>query len=102
MGSMKELAAIVQQHFAKQPLASYGDADSILETLFWLYTENNNLDNEAVKQQFARLREYLNLPAKEYDEVFYIVSSLCLEHGKQAFRAGFSMAMDLMQEVIET
>lgn len=99
MGNLKDIVEKLRQYSEKQPPANYGDASTILEALFWIYTENNNLDNESVKQKFARLREYLNLPAEEYDEVFYIVSSLCLEHGKLAFQAGFSLAMNLLQEI---
>lgn len=102
MGNLKEIAKELRLYFEKLPSANYGGASSILYALFWMYTENNNLDNEAVKQQFSKLREYLNLPMEEYDEVFYIVSNLCVEHGKLAFQEGFRLAMALMQEVNKT
>lgn len=102
MGNLKDIVEKLRQYLEKQPSANYGDASTILEALFWIYTENNNLDNEGVKQQFARRGEYLNLPAEEYDEVFYIVSSLCLEYGKLAFQGGFCLAMALAQEVNKT
>ncbi len=93
-GAIKTLAAYFRQH-----LPNLGDEESILDALFWMYTENNNLESKEVKTQFAKLRESLSLPPEEYDEVFYIVSSLCLEHGKLAFQGGFALAMALMQEV---
>lgn len=102
MSNMKDLVENLRQYFEKQPSANYGDANSIIEALFWMYTENNNLDNESVKQQFARLREYLNLPMEEYDEVFYIVSALCIAYGQSAFyhgmRLGFTFAQELSEE----
>ena len=49
MSNMKDLVENLRQYFEKQPSANYGDANSIIEALFWMYTENNNLDNEGVK-----------------------------------------------------
>lgn len=95
---MKELTETLQQHFERQPPVSYGDADTILDALFWLYTEHNSLDCEKIKGLFRKLREYLNLPPQEYDEVFYIVSDLCILHGRSAFAEGIRLGMQLMQE----
>lgn len=102
MRKIKEFVENLRQYVEKQPSVDYGDANSIMEALYWMYMENNNLENETVKEYFAKLREQVGMPSEEYDEVFYIVSSLCLEHGKLAFQGGFSLAMALMQEVNET
>lgn len=58
MCNSKEQGEILRRYFEKQPPVSYGDADTILDALFWLYTEHNSLDCENAKTQFARLREY--------------------------------------------
>ena len=89
----KDIAERLRQYFVQQPLVNYGDASSILEALFWICTENNDLDNHAVRQQFTKLREYLNLPDEEYDEVFYIVSTLCLTYGRSAFNYGMRLGL---------
>jgi len=43
-----------------------------------------------------------NIPIKEYDDVFYIVSTLCLAYGQSAFyhglRLGFAFAQELAKE----
>lgn len=101
MRDTMEQGNILMRYFGKQPPVSYGDADTILDALFWLYTENNNLDCAEVKAQFARLREYLNLPSKEYDEVFYVVSDLCVLYSRTAFTEGIRLGMQLMQECME-
>lgn len=95
---MKETIRLLADYFQKHP-PSLGDEESILDSLFWLYTENNNPDSKAIIEQFKKLRKYLNLPPEEYDEVFYIVTSLCIEHGKQTFRSGFGLALALVEEV---
>ena len=60
MSNMNVIFENLRNRFEQQPPANYVDADSIMEALFWIFTENNNLHNEAVKQQFTMLREYLN------------------------------------------
>lgn len=95
---MEKLIEVLQQHFTQNP-PDYGDAESVLDMLFWYYTEYNQIDNEAIKTQFAKLRDYLNLPPQEYDEVFYIVGNLCVEHSQLAFREGMKLILVLFQEL---
>ena len=95
---MEKLIEVLQKHFAQNPPA-YGDAESVLDMLFWHYTEYNQIDNEKIKAQFAKLRDYLNLPLQEYDEVFYIVGDLCIEHSRLAFREGMRLILALLQEL---
>lgn len=95
---MEKLVKILQQHFAQAP-PDYGDAESVLEMLFWHYTEYNQIDNEKIKVQFAKLRDFLNLPSQRYDEVFYIVGDLCIEHSRLAFREGMRLILALLQEL---
>lgn len=95
---METLVEVLQQHFAQNPPA-YGDAESVLDMLFWHYTEYDQIDNEKIKAQFAKLRDYLNLPLQEYDEVFYIVSDLCVEHSRLAFREGIKLVFVLLQDM---
>ena len=97
---MDTIIQTMEAYFRQHP-PNLGEEESVLDTLFWLYTEHNNMDNKTILEQFAKLREYLGLPPREYDEVFYIVSSLCLEHAKQAFHGGFCLAVTLMQEIRE-
>lgn len=95
---MEKLIEVLQQHFAQNP-PNYGDAESVLDMLFWNYTEYNQIDNEKIKAQFAKLRDYLSLSAQEYDEVFYIVGDLCIEHSRLAFREGMRLVLALLQEL---
>ena len=95
---MDTIIQTMEAYFRQHP-PNLGEEESVLDTLFWLYTEHNNMDNKAILEQFSKLRKYISLPPREYDEVFYIVSSLCLEHAKQAFHGGFCLAVTLMQEI---
>lgn len=85
-------------YFTEHPPKT-GDDESVLDMIYWHFTEYNSVDNEKIKVEFDRLRELVNLPLHQYDEVFYTVSSLCLEHGKLAFIEGLRFGMVLMQEL---
>lgn len=95
---MEKPVEVLQQHFAQNP-PDYRDAESVLDMLFWHYTEYNQIDNEKIKAQFANLRDYLNLPPQEYDDVFYIVGDLCIEHSRLAFREGIKLVFALLQDL---
>lgn len=50
MGNMKDVVEKLWRYFEKQPSTNYGDASSMMEALFWMYTENNNLDKRGCKE----------------------------------------------------
>lgn len=61
--------------------------------------EHSGGDNKKINDCYTMLQEKVNLPLREYDEVLYIVSDLCLEHGRLAFMEGLKVGMLLMQEL---
>lgn len=95
---MKKLAEMLKQYVEQNP-SKYGDAESVLDILYWHHTEHGSADNEKIANQFAALRKLVNFPRKEYDQVFYVVSDLCLEHGRLAFQEGMRVGMELAMEV---
>lgn len=95
---MDRLVETLQQHF-RQNSPNYGDAETVVDMLYAHYTEHGSVDSEKVVNQFATLRKLVNLPPKEYDQVFYAVSDLCIEHSRLAFTEGLRMGMDLVMEV---
>lgn len=95
---MKKLAEMWKQYLEQNPL-NYGEEDSVLDVLYQNYTEYGSPDNEKICSLFAELRKRVDLPPKEYDSVFYVVSDLCLEYGRLAFREGMRLGMLLMCEI---
>lgn len=95
---MKEILHSIQKSIAAHP-PDYGGSESLLDMLFWHYTESNTLDNEKIKGQFEVLRNLVSLSREEYNELFYTVSDLCLEHGRIAFIEGLRLGVVLMQEL---
>lgn len=95
---MKRLAELLK-HYAEENLPCNGNAKDIGDRLYWYYMEHSRIDNDKTNACYAALREKVNLPLREYDEVLYIVSDLCLEHGRQAFSEGLKVGMLMMQEM---
>lgn len=96
---MKRIADILKTYVDQNP-PDCGNAQDVLDRLYWCYMEHNRVDNCKTNDCYARLREKVNLPFREYDEVLYIVSDLCLEYGRLAFLKGLKVGMLLTQELI--
>lgn len=98
---MNHYLQAVQDHFGDDP-PNHGDADSVLELLYWHYTELNPIDNQKIKDGFATLRnQFPQLSLQEFDPVFVTVSDLCVEHERLAFLEGLRLGVVLMQELAE-
>ena len=95
---MKKLAQLLRSYVEQNP-PSCGNAQDVADQLYWCYMEHSRIDNDKTDACYAALREKVNLPLREYDEVLYIVSDLCLEHGRQAFSEGLKVGMLMMQEM---
>ena len=95
---IKNIADILKSYVDQNPPAC-GDAQDVVDRIFWCYMENNCVDNGKTNACYAALREKVNLPLRDYDEVLYIVSDLSLEYGRLAFMEGLKVGMLLMQEL---
>lgn len=95
---MEKLVEILQQYFAQDP-PSYGNAESVLDILYEYYMEHGSSDSEKIVNQFTVLRALVDLPPQKYDPIFYVVSDLCMEHGRMAFSEGLRMGIQLADEI---
>lgn len=95
---MEKLVETLQQYFSQNPPA-YGGAESVLDILYGYYIEHGSSDNEKIMNQFATLRALVDLPPQKYDPIFYVVSDLCIEHGRLAFSEGLHMGIQLAGEI---
>lgn len=92
----------VLQGYCKQNPPNHGDAQSVMNLLYWTYTEYNPIDDKKLKDGFAKLRsQFANLSLQEFDPVFNIVSDLCGDHEQLAFYEGLRLGVTLMQELKE-
>lgn len=95
---MKTTAEILKSFVVSSPPKN-GDAQAVADQLYWHCLENNRMDNDKISGYYSALREKVNLPLPDYDEILYIVSDLCTEHGRLAFMEGLKVGMMLMQEI---
>ncbi len=88
--------------YCKQNPLSHGGAESVMEFLYWHYSENNPIDNQKIRDGFAQIRQqYPHLSMQEFDPIFTTVSDLCVEHERRAFLEGLRLGITLMMEVAE-
>lgn len=95
---MKKLAEMLKEYVERNPF-DYGEVESTLDILFWYYVEYSGADSEKIRSRFDSLRNLVNFSPKEYDQVFDVVSDLCLEHGRLAFREGIRFGVQLMNGI---
>ena len=95
---MEKLVETLQQYFSQNP-PDYGDAESVLGILYEYYMEHGHSDSEKIMSQFTALRALLDLPPQKYDPILYMVSDLCMEHGRVAFSEGLRMGIQLADEI---
>lgn len=82
------------------PCFGYDDANSILEMLYYYYTDANPIDNAVIRCQFEGLDNVLSkLPLKDCDRVFSLAADLCISHARQAFSEGVNIGMRLFTEL---
>lgn len=96
---MKESMKVLLDYCKAHPL-DYGDAESLLDVLYWNYAENNPLDNQKIKDGFATLRsQFPHLSMQKFDPIFNIVSELCWEHERAGFEEGVKLAFVLHRKL---
>lgn len=96
---MKEYLKFLVEHYKQNP-PNHGDMESVLEVLYWYYAENNPIDNQKIRDSFAKLRsQFPNLSLQEFNPIFETVSELCVEDQRLAFYEGLRLGVTLMIEL---
>ena len=96
---LRKLSAYIAEH--PQILHSE-DTDTILDALFWVYSEAACADGQAVLQYNENLNRLLNgLPTERVNTIIDTVNDLCWEHERRGFINGFKLGMRLEQEIAQ-
>ena len=94
---LRKLSAYVAEH---PPDFHAKDADTILDALFWAYSETACADSQAVRQSNEYLNRLLHdMPAEHANTIINTINDLCWEHDRQGFINGFKIGMRLEQEI---
>lgn len=81
---------------------NYGDggSHSLLEMLNRHYTEQNPMEDDAIRGEFDSLDGILSkLPLREHDAVWDLVCRLCGNHQRQGFLHGVRVGVRLASEL---
>ena len=90
--------------FLEQQVPDYGydDAKSLLEMLYYYYTQANPIDTAVIRCQFKELDDILGkLSFEENNAVFCLTCGVCAEHEKKAFLEGIQVGLRLFVELNE-
>ena len=91
----------MKQFLEKHPI-DCGEEEDLMGLIYSVITENNRVEDDNIRRQFAGLREkYEDLLGGKFDQLFDDVCALCVCHERQAFDAGFRTGAQLILEVTE-
>lgn len=95
---MEKYADKLRKYLDQNPIC-YAEGDSLLEQLYWCYSEANTFDLSGVKEQYQELRCSIPEVSEErFDEIFGIISNLYLLQEKAAFEVGAKLGLQLAAE----
>lgn len=98
---MGKFAKMLREYLDRNPI-QYADGDSLLEELFWCYTESNSCADSEIREQFQKLfRSMPELSAARFDEIFSLINSLTANQEKAAFQIGAKIGFRLAAELFE-
>jgi len=98
---MDNYANKLQAYLDQKPM-QYTEGDTLLEQLYWCYTEANTVDCPALRKVFREL--YCSMPElseDKFDEIFSLVSTLSVLQEEMAFKAGAKVGFRLAAELLE-
>jgi len=99
---MNEYVAVLRKYVAENPPNYGSDAHSILDMLYYRYSECNRLDNSEIKAAFNNLYQQMHgMSLREMDRIIDVVCTLCREHEKAGFTAGTVVGALLIFEINE-
>jgi len=80
----------------------YAEGDSLLDELYWCYTESNFNANPELREQFQKLYHSMpELSESKFDEIFSLVNALTAKQDQAAFHIGVKIGFRLAAELFE-
>ena len=96
---MNEYVAVLRKYVAENPPNYGSDAHSILDMLYYRYSECNRLDNSEIKAAFNNLYQQMHgMSLREMDRIIDVVCT-CREHEKAGFTEGIKVGFQINLEI---
>lgn len=84
-----------------EPQFGCAQMGSLLGMLYCCYSQCNRLETKRIGELYTAFDSILNkLDAKEIDQVFELITSLCAEYQHKAFRDGLMIGFRLYNELL--
>lgn len=98
---MKSYVEQLQAYIAANPPKyHFCNGESVLQMLYFSYTESNPIVDPKIRSGFRVLRRYIkDLPRNQEEIVFDTICDLCSEHEYRAFVEGVRAGVSLMTEL---
>lgn len=101
MPVVNEYIEALKRYVADNP-PNYGDGDcrSVLDMLYYRYSEYNLMDGVELREAFEELyRRMHGMPLRDMDRIIDVVCTLCRGHEKSGFIAGVKIGIQLGDEL---
>ena len=98
---MERLIAQLRRYVLDHP-PNYGDGNchSILDMLYYRYSECNRMENDEIKAAFADLYQQMHgMSLREMDRIIDVVCTLCREYEKAGFTEGIKVGFQINLEI---
>ena len=103
-GRAAEILNKLKQHMQEHPDNFYGDVDTLLELIYFHYTDYSPVETPEFKALINPLEKILRSLVEtdeEADEYMNIVFELCCAYERQAYVEGIKLGARLVMELME-
>ena len=103
-GHTPEIVESIKTYLAEHPVNYQGQVDSLLELLYYAYTEYHSVETPEFKARIYSVSEKLRALARNDDEAdtyMEIVFSMCSAYERQSYVEGIKVGMRLVLEMVE-
>ena len=100
---MKKYIEKLKEFLEEQhPNYPHNDVDSLLDVLYYYYTEDNPIDSALIRCQFKGFDDCLNSLTWDQHEAFFAAAcNLCSSYERQGFINGIHIGLRLFKELSE-
>lgn len=103
IGNTKSIVSSIKDYLLHHPASYCGDVDTLLEMIYFHYTEYNPVENDQLRECFEGLItriHNLHVPEDEENQYIDLISAVCSEYERVAYMEGIKVGMRLVMEVL--
>ncbi len=91
----------MEHNLEKEEFNAYHDAESVLESLYELWINQDPAYDETVRRLYGELGEWMDhMSREENDRLTGVIVDLCVAYSRKGFLDGARMGGRLIQEIL--